>query len=75
MYLDIRVSTKKNGEKIAKGVLRKSIRKNGKVLHEDFGYLSGLTLDTLYSIRDVIKLSQPTTKTTTEKQTLQQAEE
>ena len=59
MYLDIRFSTRKSGEKIPTAVLRKSIRKNGKVSHEDFGYLSGLALETLYAIRDVVKASKP----------------
>ena len=57
MYLDIRFSTRKSGEKIPTAVLRKSIKKDGKVSHEDFGYLSGLPLDTLYAIRDVLKSS------------------
>jgi len=56
MYLDIRFSTNKNGEKIPNAVLRKSVRKNGKVTHQDFGYFSGLSLTTLHAIRDVIKL-------------------
>ena len=62
MYLDIRFSTRKSGEKVPTAVLRKSIRKNGKVSHEDFGYLSGLPLDTLYAIRDVIKLNNSSAK-------------
>lgn len=56
MYLDIRFSTNKNGEKIPTAILRKSVRKNGKVTHQDFGYMSGLSLSTLQAIRDVIKL-------------------
>jgi hypothetical protein len=62
MYLEIRFSARKSGEKIPIAVLRKSIRRNGKVSHEDLGYLSGLPLDTLYAIRDVIKSSNLTTK-------------
>jgi len=57
MYLDIRFTTQKNGDKTAIAVLRKSIRKNGKVSHEDFGYLSGLPIETLHAIRDVLKSS------------------
>lgn len=57
MYLDIRISTKKNGEKVPNAVLRKSIKKDGKVSHKDFGYLSGLPLETLYAIRDAMKSS------------------
>lgn len=56
MYLDIRFSTHKNGEKIPTAILRKSVRKNGKVTHQDFGYLSGLSLTTFHAIRDIIKL-------------------
>jgi len=56
MYLEIRFSTRKNGEKIPTAILRKSVRKNGKVTHQDFGYISGLSLTTLQAIRDVIKL-------------------
>lgn len=55
MYLEIRFSTKKSGEKVPSAILRKSIRKDGKVSHEDFGYLSGLPLETLHAIRDVVK--------------------
>ena len=55
MYLDIRFSTNKNGEKTPNAVLRKSVRINGKVTHKDFGYMSGLSLATLHAIRDVIK--------------------
>jgi len=69
MYLDIRFSTRKSGEKIPNAVLRKSIKKNGKVSHEDFGYLSGLPLDTLYAIRDVLKLSYLSTKNTNKNST------
>lgn len=57
MYLEIRFSTKKSGEKIPFAILRKSIRKDGKVYHEDFGHLSGLPLETLHAIRDVVKSS------------------
>ena len=60
MYLDIRFSTNKKGEKIPSAVLRKSIRKDGKVTHQDFGYISGLSLATLQAIRDVIKLENAT---------------
>jgi len=66
MYLDIRFSTKKNGEKVPTAVLRKSIKKNGKVTHEDFGYLSALPLDTLHAIRNVIKSSNLSAKKKTE---------
>ena len=62
MYLDIRFSTHKNGDKIPTAVLRKSVKKNGRVTHEDSGYLSGLSLETLHAIRDVIKAGQLASK-------------
>ncbi len=57
MYLDIRFTAHKNGTKAPIAVLRKSVRKDGKVTHVDFGYLSGLPIETLYAIRDVLKSS------------------
>lgn len=57
MYLDIRFTTHKDGTKVPNAVLRKSVKKNGKVAHVDFGYLSGLPIETLYAIRDVLKSS------------------
>jgi hypothetical protein len=57
MYLNIRFSTHKNGDKVPTAVLRKSIRKNGKITHQYYGYLSGLPLETLYVVRDAIKSS------------------
>lgn len=71
MYLDIRFSTHKNGEKIPTAVLRKSVRKNGKVTHQDFGYIRGLSLTTLHAIRDVIKLENLPKSKKNEKQTPQ----
>jgi len=68
MYLDIRFSTNKNGEKIPNAVLRKSIRKNGKVTHQDFGYMSGLSLTTLQAIRNAIKAENKSAPKKTEKQ-------
>ena len=69
MYLDIRFSTNKNGEKIPNAVLRKSVRKNGKVTHQDFGYMSGLSLPTLHAIRDAIKLENKSILKKTKNQT------
>ena len=71
MYLDIRFSTHKNGEKIPTAILRKSVRKNGKVTHQDFGYISGLSLPTLHAIRDVIKLENLPKSQKNKKQTSQ----
>lgn len=62
MFLDIRFNTRKNGEKVPFSLLRKSIRKNGKVTHKDFGYLSGLSENTLYAIRDLIRFDQSSQK-------------
>jgi len=56
MYLEIRYYGRKNGEKVPTAVLRKCERKNGKVIHKDIGYLSGLSIDTLYAIRELIKI-------------------
>lgn len=55
MYLDIRFNTHKDGSKQPYGLLRESFRKNGKVLHRECGRISGVSLDKLQQISNILK--------------------
>jgi transposase len=59
MYLDIRFNTHKNGSKEPYGLLRESYRRNGKVLHHEKGRISGVSVEKLQQISNILKNAVP----------------
>lgn len=59
MYLDVRFNSHKDGSKEPYGLLRESYRQNGKVLHREKGRISGVPLEKLQQISNILKNAIP----------------